>query len=102
MFTVDVKQQCNNNNNRLPLLYVAMLYFIVSIFISSRVINQHLIDVSDVALLNTLSMRYYVHNNRGWSGGAMVLGKLSVPGRPTVRITVGQGPTALAVGAGGG
>ena len=31
----------------------------------------------------------------------MVLGKLPVPGRPTVLITVGQGPTALAVGAGG-
>ena len=38
----------------------------------------------------------------GWSGGAMVLGKLPVPGRPTIRITVGQGPTALAVSAGGG
>ena len=37
----------------------------------------------------------------GWSGGAMVLGKLPVPGRPTIWITVGQGPTALAVGAGG-
>ena len=32
----------------------------------------------------------------------MVLGKLPVPGRPTIRITVEQGPTALAVGAGGG
>ena len=32
----------------------------------------------------------------------MVLGKLPVPGCPTVWITVGQGPTALAVGAGGG
>ena len=32
----------------------------------------------------------------------MVLGKLPVPGRPTVWITVGQGPTALAVGAVGG
>ena len=32
----------------------------------------------------------------------MVLGKLSVPGRPTIWITVGQGPIALAVGAGGG
>ena len=32
----------------------------------------------------------------------MVLGKLPVPGRPTVLITVGQGPIALAVGAGGG
>ena len=32
----------------------------------------------------------------------MVLGKLPVPGRPTIRIRVGQVPTALAVGAGGG
>ena len=31
----------------------------------------------------------------------MVLGKLRVPGRPTIWITVGQGPTALAVGADG-
>ena len=38
---------------------------------------------------------------RGWSGGAMVLGKLPVPGRPTILITVGQGPIALAVGGGG-
>ena len=30
----------------------------------------------------------------------MVLGKLPVPGRPTIWMTVGQGPTALAVGAG--
>ena len=28
----------------------------------------------------------------------MVLGKLPVPGRPTIWITVGQGPTAVAVG----
>ena len=32
----------------------------------------------------------------------MVLGKLPVPGRPTIWITVGQGSTALAVGEGGG
>ena len=32
----------------------------------------------------------------------MVLGKLPMPGRPTVLITVGQGPIALAVGAGWG
>ena len=31
-----------------------------------------------------------------------MLGKLPVPGRPTILITVGQGPIALAVGAGGG
>ena len=32
----------------------------------------------------------------------MVLRKLPVPGRPTVWIIVGLGPTALAGGAGGG
>ena len=37
-----------------------------------------------------------------WSGGATVLGKLPVPGRPAIWMIVGQGPTALAVGAGGG
>ena len=51
-----------------------------------------------------LSMQYALtlKSNRGWSGGAMVLGKLPVPGRPTILITVGQGSIALAVGAGGG
>ena len=32
----------------------------------------------------------------------MVPGKLPVPGRPTIWMIVGQGPTAVAVGAGGG
>ena len=32
----------------------------------------------------------------------MALGKLPVPGRPTIWMIVGQGPTVLAVGAGGG
>ena len=32
----------------------------------------------------------------------MVLGKLPGPGRPTIWISVGQGPSALEVGAGGG
>ena len=32
----------------------------------------------------------------------MVLGKLPVPGRLTIWITVGQGPTARVEGAGGG
>ena len=31
----------------------------------------------------------------------MVLGKLPVPGRPTIWVAVGQGPIVLAVGAGG-
>ena len=36
------------------------------------------------------------------AGGAKVLDKLPVSGRSTILITVGQGPTALAVGAGMG
>ena len=32
----------------------------------------------------------------------MMLGKLPVPGRPTILIAVGQGPIVLAVGAGEG
>ena len=31
----------------------------------------------------------------------MALGNLPVPGRPTIWMIVGQGPTVLAVGAGG-
>ena len=34
--------------------------------------------------------------------GAMALGKLPVPGRPSIWMIVGQEPIALAVGAGGG
>ena len=43
-----------------------------------------------------------VRTSWGWSGGAVVLGKLPVPGRPTIWIAVGQGITALEVGAGEG
>ena len=32
----------------------------------------------------------------------MALGKLPVPGRPTISMIVGQGPAALVVGTGGG
>ena len=44
----------------------------------------------------------FFSDSRGWSGGAKVLGKLPVPGRPTILNTVGQGPAALAGGADGG
>ena len=47
------------------------------------------------------SFFFVISDEIGWSDGAMVLGKLPVPGRPTILITVGQGPIALAVGAGG-
>ena len=33
----------------------------------------------------------------GWSGSAVILGKLPVPGHPTFWIIVGQGPIVLAV-----
>ena len=48
------------------------------------------------------SLGLLLSKKMGWSGDAMVLGKLPVPGRPTILVTVGQGPIALAVGAGGG
>ena len=76
MFTVDVKQHYNNNKS-----------------MSSKVENL---------LCRLIGYRPFRLSIWGWSGGAMVLGKLPVPGRPTIWITVGQGPTALAVGAGGG
>ena len=41
-------------------------------------------------------------SQKGWSGGVMVLGKLPVPGHPTILMIVGQGPIALEVGAGWG
>ena len=72
MFTMDVKQQCN---------------------------MQHLYYIS-----NAVVTYFYIHiyTCSGWSGGATVLGKLPVSGRPTILITVELGPIALAVGAGGG
>ena len=50
------------------------------------------------------SMLFFIciHFVRGWSCCAMVLGKLPLPGRPTIWTSVGQEPTALAVDAGGG
>ena len=47
-------------------------------------------------------LRFLIRGGWGWSGGAKVLDKLPERGRPTILISVGQGPTALAVGAGGG
>ena len=38
----------------------------------------------------------------GWSGGVIVLDKLLVRGVLLIWIREGQGPTAIAVGAGGG
>ena len=54
------------------------------------------------ALIHRSIIIQIISNWTGWSCGAVVLGKLPVPGHPTIWITVGQGPTALAVGAGRG
>ena len=51
---------------------------------------------------STLKEKNLLLKERGWSSGAMVLGKLPVPGRTTIWIIVGQGPIALTVGVGGG
>ena len=61
--------------------------------------NHDNYQLGDMAYANTMSGG---GGGGGGSGGAMVLGKLPVPGCPTIWITVGQGPTALVVGAGGG
>ena len=56
-------------------------------------------------LLLTVPREYFCCGSsilQGWSGVAMILGKLPVPLRPTFWMIVGQGPIALAVGAGGG
>ena len=55
----------------------------------------------DLGQIITYFLMHY-RGGGGGSSGAMVLGKLPLLGRPTIWITVGQGPTALAVGAGGG
>ena len=55
-----------------------------------------------LSLVNSVINGYLLLSGRGWLGGAMVLRKLPVPGCLLIWITVGQGHTALAVGAGGG
>ena len=58
---------------------------------------------SYLKLLVTVGNSDLLHGPRGGGkGDAMVLYKLPVSGRPTIWIIVGQGPIALAVGAGGG
>ena len=80
------------------------LYVPVEIVMEQYVLRLFFCPLSIHCAKNSLYMQfiYPYRFKRGWSGGAMVLGKRPVPGRPTIWITVGQGPTALAVGAGGG
>ena len=63
---------------------------------------------SHAPLDNSCSLKILLHKPswfvvvRGWSGSTMVLSKLSVTARPTSLDDNSQGPTVLAVGAGGG
>ena len=74
--------------------------YILNILLHDTVSNMQSLARQQALYLTYQAM--HSDKRRGWSGGAMVLGKLPVPGRPTILITVGQGPIALAVGAGGG
>ena len=68
--------------------------------ICCHLVGLYLDNILRRVYCNYLDWRF--HYVQGVAGGAMVLGKLPVPGRPTIWIIVGQGPIALAVGVGGG
>ena len=107
---------------KLPLRELVLTHFILESpkWVKVKSANQlrcrimwHLIRVStilqvvqpfsnEIIFINITYIENGLFQYRGWSSGAMVLGKLPVPGRPTILITVGQGPIALAVDAGGG
>ena len=70
--------------------------------LSLRTGAQTMLYLSLVIFFLSLIVYLFFLSFWGWSGGAMVLGKIPVPGRPTIWMTEGQGPIALAVGAGGG
>ena len=61
---------------------------------------QIFLDKSQLSLKDLIEPKFYFP----WGGRVVrwYWEKLPVPGRPTIWITVGQGPAALAVGAGGG
>ena len=69
---------------------------------SSKLVGWLVVFGLNDPLRQYFSLYRVVSQREGGGGGRMVLGKLPVPGRPTILITVGQGPTVLAVGAGGG
>ena len=77
---------------------------------TDRLIHRSYIfpDEKDIYLFESpaftvdLFLCHSLHLFMGVVGGAMVLGKLPVLGRPTIWMIVRQGPFALAVGADGG
>ena len=83
---------------------VFFLYIFLSSILSPRFLSLSLWETARYRLKYCLKgpLNRKQPTNLGWSGSAKVLGKLPVPGRLTILITVGQGLTALAVGAGWG
>ena len=59
---------------------------------------MNMITSKKIWLFSTEQEKLVTVSEEGWSGSAMVLGKLSVLGCPTIWMTVGQGPVVLAVG----
>ena len=55
-----------------------------------------------IIIISSFNTPFSAVSVKGWSGGAMVLGKLPVPGRPTIWMIIAQGPIVLAIGAGWG
>ena len=79
---------------------VQILVMLEVLFTQDSKVEDLLCDASYGSEPSLFFSNYFL--SQGWLGGAKVLGKLPVPGRPTILITVGQGSAALAVGAGGG
>ena len=65
--------------------------FSVAISVSSHICFILVLILISMFLRKCIYELGIFHANRGWSGGAMVLGELPVPGPPTIWIKVGQG-----------
>ena len=84
-----------------------LFFFLISFLLSFYTLNILTVLFSLLTSTYTYIFINYIHYfmkiySLYCAGGAMVLSKRPVPGRPTIWIAVGQGLTALAVGAGGG
>ena len=62
---------------------------------------RYILNIARSTLI-TVVLNSYITVCCWWSGGATALGEHPVPGRPTIWLIVGQGPTVFAAGAGGG
>ena len=86
----------STNNKNVPLVVAGDVFGGVFILFPTRCLER---DLGRNESVSKGLRSFFIHS--GWSDGAKMLGKLQVPWRPTIWITVGQGHTALALGAGG-